>query len=469
MKKIKSYFSKNIFLLLIIIAGALSLGVFSGKRLDSDEGVVLYNSWQFWNGNFSIYTDKFVEYLSPGTSLLIYCTWKIFGSPSFLVARLFFWFFFFVGSIGCYLILKKYRIQLHLILFFFLCFSISLRYTTAINHNSFGAFASVWILYLLLVITGKKQASYFLIILLGILTAFELWLLQSKGVALFFLSLIIIVKYLNNRLKWSILYSVSFLASSIFLFSLTGFSKTAKAIFTLPFILNYLYANQHQAEVFYVFLALVITALMFIVSLQEKRRDYLVISFFQLFSFLSSATNFNSAHFAYSIFPAIIFYLVYYQEHIKILRPLLGTVNKIIFIGFFIILAKDSISNLFFQPNIFNMPNSKELNNPKILSAKNIYAGPFLPGVYYETGKISPYPLAHTDVTNDFYQNLMAEKIKKIKPEIVFLNYWQISESLVYNKNNPLDNYISANYQPCPNTISKNFSVYALDLNLCPE
>ena len=62
-------------------------------------------------------------------------------------------------------------------------------------------------------------------------------------------------------------------------------------------------------------------------------------------------------------------------------------------------------------------------SNPRIAAAHAIYAGPFLPGLYYLLKKKNPFFVSETVVCNDDCQRQLIAQLAKVKPELAFLDY----------------------------------------------
>ena len=77
-----------------------------------------------------------------------------------------------------------------------------------------------------------------------------------------------------------------------------------------------------------------------------------------------------------------------------------------------------------------------------------LYAGPFMPGLYFETRQLNPGPFytlfTELNAQEDFI--VTKDALEKYQPACAILNY-QIVSKFEYNQNNPLDNYIKNNYQ----------------------
>jgi len=77
-----------------------------------------------------------------------------------------------------------------------------------------------------------------------------------------------------------------------------------------------------------------------------------------------------------------------------------------------------------------------------------IYAGPFIPGFYFETKKLNPikYSVLITDLNTKEHFSESKEQLKDKNPYCAVLNY-AIVKKFDYNKNNEVDNYIFENYE----------------------
>lgn len=473
----KPFYKKNLFRIFsvptaIILFLICASSIFFTRSLDPDEGIILNNAWRFWNGNKEIYTDKFVEYLSPGSALSVYAFWKIFKHPEYIYAKLLvlvLWIFFIFGIV---LIIRIYTKKNFLTALAIVLSTYLVANFSQVNHNPLSSMISVWSLYFLILLARNQYSRQIILILfatLGLFNALVLWFLQTKGIALFIL-LAIAISLIKKTVKiYLLFYLASFILCSLFLLSITGLKKTFVSLFFIPLSVNYIHVNRFQPSMLSISLALIILFLMFFVSVRRKRIDLLSITLFQLALFISIINNFNTVHFMMNLFPAAIFYIIYFSENLAQLNHSLPEkLNVILFLGILFEIVWFTTSN-FIGANIFKLKNIDKLNTPQIAKAKNIYAGPFLAGYYYEARKTSFYPLSHTDVSNDYYNHLMLESFKEKKPEIAFLDYKMIEKSLNYNTDNPLDNYIRANYQLCEKKMFETVDVYVLDQSFCPK
>jgi hypothetical protein len=104
---------------------------------------------------------------------------------------------------------------------------------------------------------------------------------------------------------------------------------------------------------------------------------------------------------------------------------------------------------------------------PRVAAARAIYAGPFLPGLYYALGKPNPYFVSETVVCNADCRARLLGQIEAVRPEIAFLDYEMIRH-LGYDENNPVDGYFRDRYVNCADDDYAGMIVRAIDPSWCP-
>jgi hypothetical protein len=103
--------------------------------------------------------------------------------------------------------------------------------------------------------------------------------------------------------------------------------------------------------------------------------------------------------------------------------------------------------------------------NPRVAAARAIYAGPFLPGLYYLLGKPNPYFVSETVVCDDRCQERLVAELQAVRPELAFLNYAMIAH-LSYDQSAAADAFVREHYARCADRGF--FQVFALDARGCP-
>jgi len=102
-----------------------------------------------------------------------------------------------------------------------------------------------------------------------------------------------------------------------------------------------------------------------------------------------------------------------------------------------------------------------------VAAAHAIYAGPFLPGLYFGLGKPNPFFYSETLDCNDECRRRTLEQIRQVQPEIAFLDYEMVGH-MRYDQDNPVDRYLRDNYVLCPRNYYEGVIVRAVDPRWCP-
>jgi hypothetical protein len=94
----------------------------------------------------------------------------------------------------------------------------------------------------------------------------------------------------------------------------------------------------------------------------------------------------------------------------------------------------------------------------------SVYAGPFLPGMYYETGKLNPtkFTVLLTGYNTDQQFSAAYDELNAARPECVIANYAMVGK-FNYSKDNPVDKFILDNYKLAYS--SGDMQLYMLDRN----
>ena len=112
-------------------------------------------------------------------------------------------------------------------------------------------------------------------------------------------------------------------------------------------------------------------------------------------------------------------------------------------------------------------PSRNLFPQPRVAAAHAIYAGPFMPGLYFGLGKKNPYFVSETVVCNDECQRRLLAQLDVVKPEIAFLDY-QMVRHLGYDEDNLVDAYFRDRYVRARNDDYEGLIVRAIDSTWCP-
>ena len=437
--------------LLVIIAFIL----FSNHSYSADEGMILNSAWQLWHGK-AMYID-FYEFLTPGSAYSIYWLWSIFSNPDYfyLVAKIFGIILWLLSAVAMYLIGTKITKNKILIIFSILLWLFASRYYALINHNYFSSFAAVWLLYFLIISLEKKKL--YLYFITGLLASLVFLFLQTKGLILFLLILIIYIFYKNknpanpnpeNPLISRILVTTAgFTLPIVCLLFFWPANKLFYSWFIFPNEINYLSHKLFSPLILTIELLTLI--ILFAFAYFYKKKIYWLIFFFQIALFIASFNSIELFHFLINAFPVCIMAGVFFQKIFKFLK--LKIWHHYLLYGYLIIVALAytlAFIPLKFEKTIYNFDTPYFFNIPELKQAQHIYAGPFLPHIYFEFKKPNPFPYTLTYLCDQTCRQEILDIFKQTQPEFAILAYSRV-DKFGYNRDNVIDNYIKDNYQEC--------------------
>jgi hypothetical protein len=193
--------------------------------------------------------------------------------------------------------------------------------------------------------------------------------------------------------------------------------------------------------------------------------------------FLSMSHNMELNHFAINAFPTVIFLSVVGQRLVR--RPpqtvceRLGAAPALVLMSItgalltwtaFTSAGAEFLSTSALKVDLLG-PRPKPFSNPRIAAAHAIYAGPFLPGLYYLLKKSNPFFVSETVVCNDDCQRQLVAQLSQVKPELAFLDYEMVAH-LGYPRTGPVDVYLRDHFTECPG--HGDIAVRAIAPGWCP-
>ena len=403
-------------------------------------------AWQIWHGK-RLYHD-FYEFIPPGTAEFILLSWKIWGSASYAAAKLFFAVIWLFSFLGLFLTLREFqKATLKNILILFIFWLAVFYFYPLINHNSLSSLLAVWPLYFCL--RFEKNGDNRWLLALGASVAFVCWILDTKGLALFVGFGVITCWTKNLKLKSVTSYLAGFIGMILALFWGYKPSTLYHFLFVYPREINYM------GNTFFSYssliAALIIISVMFYTYIHQRNKWVFVLAILQLTLFLSILNNLTLGHLLINSFPFIIFVLM-----ISLPTFLLQAQNTLIFllIIFSLSCITDQLIMNTIGPNIFNLDfkNKSTLAIPGISTSDKIFAGPFLPGFWFELRKDNPYKYSMVHVCSKECEDQTLKTLKATSPDIIFLNYQMVKK--YHYKKSAADLYIQNNYHKCKNYYS---------------
>jgi len=415
---------------------------------DSDEGLILDGAWNLWHGR-ELYTD-FFEFIPPGSFYLVWLIFKFLPIDYFsvkFISLLIFW----AGTIGIFQISKILSKSKLVYLGPFILVSASF-FWPIINHNIYNLCLLIWSSFFFINFLEKKNINFLLAA--GFSAVLALLFLQQKGLALIFTQgvFLLIYSYLDD--KKNILKNISFYVLPIFLVMFFIFLKWPPLFLyekLMSFVWqNYIEVNKMSYAIMNFFLLLTL-----LVAIILKRKKSPIIYYLLGLQFVLLLTTFSrpdNYHVLLVAFPLFSLLPEIFQWIIKIpFQPLKYTIlmTSILLLSLMIL-----PSLLFISTNpahgkkspFYELVNYLKQNCP---GENDLYVGPFIPGLYFETGKLNPTPyyILMTGFQDNSFFETAKNYLEKNPPRCIVMNY-QIVEKFKYDRNNQVDNFIAENYNP---------------------
>lgn len=440
--------------ILLLLATVLIHGTIINN---SDEGAVINMAWHWWNEQ-ALYTD-FHEFLAPGSSALIVAMWHLLGTTYF-AAKIIFILTCYISVFFIYLIVEKMTKNIVVAFFTALSWTILTTCYPIVNHNSISSFVAVVLLYFLILFGDKPTKLN--IVLIAIFCALDVWFLQTKGVLLTLSSAFLILFFsTKDHIKNIGLFSGTFALAILLLFSAWPSSELWYNLITLPRQVDYIGSSFFNIPL--AMLSALVVVSIFVTYRICKNKLFIILGVVQLSLYLSILSNFDVYHFATASFPALIllFFFINSEQQRKNNR------FKYIFVAFFEIIILISLYSM-----VTNYPFSLYQKLPPISSeignAKNIYAGPFLPGIYFQFNKINNFDTFSNEVYCDSVcQEKSLSVFKSTKPEFALLAFSMTKKYDYLLSDSVIGMYVTGNYRPCGRIKNTIIDLYARDE--CPS
>jgi hypothetical protein len=460
------------------LAFLLTLLLQKSFLVQSDEGYTLNAAWQMWNG-LKMY-DDFRLFVAPGTASAVYAAWAMFGGPSFLTARVLSLVVSFSSIIAVYLILVRRGVLGATLAAAVGAWAIASAQYVLLNHNPFSSTAATWLLLALLRAQDRERAGSARLrdhALVGVAAAIVTLFLQTKGLALLAASagFTLIAGWGRRGVRAAAVLVGAALLVLAPLLLVWRPSVLLREWFVVPLEGNYL-GQTGASRALAVACVLAVVAM---AAIAVRLRDRLLIAVAVVQAALvgSMLHNPEAHHVAVNSFPLVVFVPLALRE-VAARRggptppKFSATLMMTIIVAAFAVFLATPVGRPFFRVSTLNVdfirrPSRNLFPQPQVRAARAIYAGPFMPGLYFNLGKKNPYFVSETVVCNDDCRRRLLTQLDVVKPEIAFLDY-QLVHHLGYDENNPVDAYFRDRYVLCPNQDYDGVIVRAISATWCP-
>jgi len=432
-------------------AALILVGLHAVHTLDNDEGVVLNGAWNVLNGRVP-YTD-FFEYVAPGNFYLVAAVWKLTGAY-FWVAKGLAILAIGAAAIGVLatsrLLLASMRVEVApwFLAFGPLIFLLSTGYWPAINHNTFGTALIVWSTFLATrcVIRGSQLDPFFAGLVCGLAALF----LPDRA-ALVGVTIVVLYLFLEDRaggwkraaafggaaalpvLGLLLVWSPQVLYEQLILFPANGDLET----------------NRIDPGLFFFVATVLLCGLWLLRNQREPAVGFLLA--LQIVLFASAVHRPDEMHISSTLFPI----LALVPHMLRAAGTGTGstrTLGALVIVGLLLMNAQVPIlvAAKLLQPWFYATPDHPAVQFVRHnCAAKRLYAGPSMPGVYFETGQLNPsrYSILLTRFNTDVQFAEALAELKARRPGCVLTNYSGV-EKFGHDRRNVVDDFIQANFDP---------------------
>ena len=443
-------------------------------------------AWQVWNG-MKMY-DDFRLFVAPGAGYAVYWLWKLTGGPSFLTARVLSLLLSFSSIVAVYLMLSRRGVRGLGLAAAVVAWVIASAQYVLLNHNPFSSYAAAWMLLLLLRAQERDRqrgsdgpqrlADHALV---GVAGGVVLLFLQTKGLLLLGAAGAFTLAAVRGRrgLRAAAALAGGAVAVVAPLLLVWRPSVLVREWFIVPLTGDYL-GHTGASRPLAIGCVLVAGAL---AAIAIRLRDRLLIgvAVVQAALVASMLHNMELHHVAVNSFPLMVFVPLALQRA-RAGRPAPDAaaagksppaIAMMAFIValFAVLMATPAGRPMWHQSTLyFDFVRRVPRNifpQPRVAAARAIYAGPFMPGLYFALGKKNPYFVSETVVCDGDCQRRLLAQIEAIKPEIAFVHY-EMVRHLGYDEHNPVDAYFRDRYVACPPSEYEGLLVRAIDASWCP-
>ena len=469
------------------LAFVLTLLLHRSFILSSDEGYTLNAAWQVWNG-MKMY-DDFRLFVAPGAGYAVYWFWALTGGPGFLSARVLSLLLAWASITAVTLILARRGVRGVGLAVAVLAWVIASAQYVLLNHNTFSSFAACWLLLLFLRAQERdlqagagpqRLADHALV---GVAAGVVLLFLQTKGLLLIAATAAFTLFAGGGKRGLRAAAALAGGAAVVVapLLLIWRPSVLVREWFVVPLTNNYL--GQTGASRPLAVAYLLVAAALVAIALRLRDRLLLAIAVVQGALVVSALNNTDLHHVAVNAFPLIVFVPLALQRRAARQpaanptprsprkSPPAAVMMALVVGGFALLMATPAGRPIWKESTLYidfirRVPRNL-YPQPRVAAAPAIYAGPFMPGLYFALGKKNPYFVSETVVCDGGCRRRLLTQIEAIKPEIAFLDYEMIRH-LDYDEHNPVDDYFRAHYVACPPSAYDGLIVRALEASWCP-
>jgi hypothetical protein len=417
-------------------------GIKGAHLLDADEGIVLEGAWALLNGR-TLYVDSF-QIVPPGAFYVVYWLWKLFG-PHYALAQL-----LGIGSVllTAFAIFRTSRLLADESLFVYagpLFYCLASAKWPAINHNTFNALALAWAAYFC--VRAIKTASTKDAAVGGFLTGISVLFLHHKGLV-FLIAAAAFYGFHSfgsksgpsrNQLFYYVLCSIA----PLFLLLNWPVSVLFEQLVHLPMTR---YVEMNRISYLPLFIAIVCVGL----AARSRWKSSKEVQFLLLIQLALLATAFQRSDLSHVLvvsFPCCVLFPIAIPACRR--SPTCARATRAAYYGAgaLLMLLGVSWATMWALESRWHAYYHARLIEYVRQHCDSLYAGPFLPGLYYEARKINPtsYYALFTGFNTTAQFAAARAQLEAARPDCVVAVYVTVAK-FNYSRANPVDEFIKQDY-----------------------
>jgi hypothetical protein len=426
---------------------ALLIFIHGKHLLNSDEGYVLEGAWELLNGRV-IYIDS-GQMVAPGSFYLISWAWQIFGT-SYYVAKIMGIASILLTSVAIYCISRLLANKDNLFSFVApLVYCLASASWATISYHTFNIAFLAWATFFFLKALSNK--SWCNLAISGILTGLSILILQHKGIAFFLAALFFFLISYDQKNKYFWIKS-----SAIYvLFSLIPLAILFN--WPIPIIINSLlffpivkYIKGNLTSFTPLIFSAWLVTLYFLKLQHDLTKQFKFLFIVQIALLATALQRTDVAHTMIVMFPVLSMTSIVYEKMLSFPMSKLTRYAYIASTTIAITIPTSlAIFSLIETPLFYDAVNAdaKPLMQYVKSNCPTFYAGPFLPGLYFEARSDNPIFYSALITSMNTEQQFMRASIdlQKRKPNCA-ITYYLMVEKFNYDLNNPIDKFIQNNY-----------------------
>jgi hypothetical protein len=438
----------------LLVCTGLLIALHTTHQLDSDEGLILHGAWSILNGRM-LYTD-FFEFVAPGSFYLIAILWKLFGAH-YWIAKSIAIVAIALAALGIYriseLIIAEQQVTESRWATFFgpFVFCLYSGYWPAINHNTFNIALVVWGTYFVCRHILRRNLGD--ATMGGFICGVAVLFLQHRGAVLAAVALF--APYVFHRggmtaTNWKStgIFAVGLLAPTAAMFLFWPPSVLFEHLVLFP-ATRYLEVNRVDLSLFGVVASFVALAV-WLLRRSSSRIVWFLLAL-QIVFFVGALQRPDASHITPILFPLLALFPLLLNMASGASRP---SRYFVVWIAAGLLMLNARVPMMMYQrasAPFFSEPSQHpglRYVRENCTASPYIYAGPFLPGIYFETDKFNPtrYSVLLTKLSTDSQFLEALRDFETYRPHCMVTHYAMV-EKFKYDKRNVLDEYISRNYQ----------------------